>query len=115
MDDAEDNYRIKACELALMQYAKQILSGECSLLHGACSMYCIAKELDLAEKSPFDFLWAVSSSCSELPMDESCRFGRHPDLLARQDVKLLELAEFYRPRVFELCHEVIKLYPETYD
>lgn len=115
MDDTEDYIRTKACELALVLCAKEILSGECSLLHGACSMYCIAKELDLEEKSPFDFLWAVSSSCSELPMDESCRYGRHPEWLAKQDVKLLELAEFYRPRVLELCHEVVRLYPNTYD
>lgn len=115
MNDAEDAIRTKACELALMNYARQILSGECSILHGACAMYCIVKELDLEETSPFDFLWAVSSDCSELPMDESCRFGRHPDLLARQDIELLELAEFYRPRVLLLCHEVVKLYPNTYD
>lgn len=92
--------------------ANEILNGERSLLHGACSLYRIAYELDINEQKPFDFLWAVSSTCAELPMDDEDRFGRHPDWLARQDKKVLETAEWYRPQIIELCNFIVKNYPD---
>ena len=79
MSESESAIRPAALKLALSMLAKEILSGESSLLHGACALYRIAYELDINQEKPFDFLWAVSSDCAELPMDEEDRFGRHPD------------------------------------
>jgi len=112
VSESESDIRPAALKLALSMLAKEILNGERSLLHGACSLYRIAYELDINEQKPFDFLWAVSSTCAELPMDDEDRFGRHPDWLARQDKKVLETAEWYRPQIIELCNFIVKNYPD---
>ncbi len=107
MSEAENELRAEA-----LKVAKEILNGEGDLLRGAGRLGYIARELDIEEEKPFDFLWAVSSDCSELPMSESDRFGRHPDWLARQDKKVLETAEWYRPQIIELCNFIVKHFPD---
>jgi hypothetical protein len=113
VSESESDIRPAALKLALSMLAKEILTGESSLLHGAGRLYYIAHELDIDEEKPFDFLWAVRSDCAELPMSESDRFGRHPDWLARQDKKVLETAEWYRPQIIELCQFIVKHYPDN--
>lgn len=106
MSESENELRSEAFKIAT-----EILNGERDLLHGAGSLGYLARELNIDDEKPFDFLWAVSSTCSELPMSESDRFGRHPDWLARQDKKLEETAEWYRPQIIELCQFIVKNFP----
>jgi hypothetical protein len=113
VSESESDTGTAALKLALSMLAKEILNGERSLLHGACSLYRIAYELDINEQKPFDFLWAISSDCAELPMVEDDRFGRHPDWLARQDKKVEETADWYRPQIIELCQFIVKHYPDN--
>jgi hypothetical protein len=96
-----------ATQNKLLVLANATLEDKLELLHGACAIYGIVRECGISDEEPFQYLWALDSSCRELPMDESCRLGRHPDLLARQDNELRELAEYYRKDVIATC-QVLK-------
>lgn len=95
----------------LSTLAELILSGQLDVLHGGCAIYKIVKQNNIDRLQPFKYLWALADDCSELPMNESERFGRHPDLLKRLDVRLEELAAGYRAEVLSTCRVLNEALP----
>lgn len=91
--------------------AQSVLDDQLDILHAACAIYKIARLNNIDRLKPFKYLWAVDSECRELPMDESCRYGRHPDLLKRLDKEMEELADYYRDKVTETCRIISESLP----
>lgn len=91
----------------LTDCARSILQGHQSILHGACNLYWIVRDLGIDQEPQFSYLWAISSTCSELPMDEADRFNRHPDWLASQQVRLEETENAYREQVLSTCRYIV--------
>lgn len=106
MAKCSDTERAELCE-AMVFTAKCVLEGDLSILHGGRKLFYLAQLLGLDEKNKFEYLWALRSDCSELCLDESDRFNRHPDLLARKDKRFIETTEFYKDKVLDTCRYIL--------